>query len=148
MTRTEDRLGCAEFARWDGPNVPRLWYNRADVKAYNQERLANLMLTELASLIKARHRGHGAERANSDVAHQLDTSICLARGAPVLLTWNLWTSARLVNGAVGTVVDIVYAEGTAPPDDQPIAVLVDFPDYRGPSFFHNDARKTIIPIPV
>ena len=63
----------------------------------------------------------------------LQPSIFLAKGAKVMLTINLWASVGLCNGATGTVVDIIYATNHQPPD-LPIAVLVKFDDYRGPSF--------------
>ena len=51
------------------------------------------------------------------------------------LTRNLWTAVGLFNGAVGTVLHIIYAEGQGPPA-LPIAIVVQFDkkDYSGPSF--------------
>ena len=49
-----------------------------------------------------------------------------------MLTINLWASVGLCNGSTGTIIDIIYAENHAPPD-LPIAVLVKFDDYCGPS---------------
>ena len=45
---------------------------------------------------------------------------------------NLWPSVGLCNGATGYVVDIVYADGCKPPV-LPIAVIVKFENYTGPS---------------
>jgi len=50
-----------------------------------------------------------------------------------MLTIYLWASVGLCNGAAGTIVDIIYAVPHSPPD-LPIAVMVKFDDYRGPSF--------------
>ena len=50
-----------------------------------------------------------------------------------MLTMNLWASVGLCNGATGTIVDIIYAIDHQPPD-LPIAVIVKFNDFRGPSF--------------
>lgn len=52
-----------------------------------------------------------------------------------MLTRNLWTEVGLCNGAMGTVLDIIYAEGHRPPV-LPIAIIVQFgdKDYSGPSF--------------
>ena len=44
--------------------------------------------------------------------------ICLAVGACVMLSANLWVDMRLVNGAMGTVKDICYCAGSAPPNSQ------------------------------
>ena len=54
----------------------------------------------------------------------------LAKGARVMLTMNLWSSVGLCNGATGTVVDIIYQNNHQPPD-LPIAVIVEFENYRG-----------------
>lgn len=50
-----------------------------------------------------------------------------------MLTHNLWAEAGLVHGAPGTVKQIVFPDGVAPPA-LPAAVIVHFPDYTGPSF--------------
>ena len=48
-----------------------------------------------------------------------------------MLTMNLWTDVGLCNGAIGTVLDFVYAEGKQPPCF-PIRVLVQFDEeYKG-----------------
>ena len=62
----------------------------------------------------------------------LEPVIFPAKGAHVMLTMNLWTDAGLCNGASGTVLYFIYATNEQPPD-LPIAVVVKFNDYRGPS---------------
>ena len=47
------------------------------------------------------------------------------------------------NGSTGTIIDIIYAQNHAPPD-LPIAVLVKFDDYCGPSFAN---MPSCVPIP-
>ena len=49
-----------------------------------------------------------------------------------MLTMNLWPAVGLCNGATGTVVDFLYQNNQQPPD-LPIAVIVKFDVYRGPS---------------
>ena len=53
----------------------------------------------------------------------------------VILTANAGDGALVVyglnNGAVGTVVAMLYPPGEGPPS-APDAVVVDFPSYRGP----------------
>ena len=73
-------------------------------------------------------------------------------GCLVKLTANLhnpWGSrAGLFNGAMGTIVDILYESGKNPNsggrDGVPGVVLVDFPHYRGPALFSR--RPTVVPI--
>ena len=62
----------------------------------------------------------------------LEPVIFPAKGAHVMLTMNLWTDAGLCNGASGTVLYFIYVTNEQPPD-LPIAVVVKFNDYRGPS---------------
>ena len=48
-----------------------------------------------------------------------------------MLTANLWVPAGLLNGTMGTIVDICYLNGTPP--DLPLAVMVQFDKYYGPT---------------
>ena len=73
----------------------------------------------------------------------LEPVVFLAKGARVMLTMNLWPSVGLCNGATGTVVDIIY-QNNHQPLDLPIAVLVEFDNYRGPVF--NVNQPLCIPI--
>ena len=50
---------------------------------------------------------------------------------------NLWSSVGLCNEATGRVVDIIYQNNHQPPD-LPIAVIVEFENYRGPVFNESD----------
>ena len=63
----------------------------------------------------------------------------LAKGAKVMLTMNLWPSVCLCNGATGTVI---YHNEHQPPD-LPIAVIVQFDDYTGPSI--SDSTPSCVP---
>ena len=65
--------------------------------------------------------------------------IYLAKRARDILTWNGWKKVGVVNGAQGTVYDIIYGEDQGPPTT-PIAIPVRFKTvseggiYRGPSY--------------
>ena len=56
----------------------------------------------------------------------------LAKGAKIMLTMNLWPAVGLCNGATGTIVHFIYHNEQHPPD-MPIAVVVKFDNYTGPS---------------
>jgi ATP-dependent exoDNAse (exonuclease V) alpha subunit len=73
----------------------------------------------------------------------LEPVVFLAKGARVMLTMNLSSNVGLCNGATGTVVDIIYQNNHQPPD-LPIAVIVEFENYRGPVF--NEKQPLCIPI--
>ena len=90
------------------------------------------------------HRtGANASKASPDDATGLDPIICIAQGARVMLTSNLWVDTGLVNGAMGTVSAICYKRGEAPPN-LPVSVMIHFDSYSGPTY--PDGTVPIIPI--
>ena len=97
-------------------------YNVAQLQASSQP----------IATIKAVHTGANAAKAPSDDAGGLDAVVCLAHSARVMLNSNLWVDVGLVNGAMGTVQAICYRTGGPP--DLPIAVMVRFDSYSGPTF--------------
>ena len=74
--------------------------------------------------------GPGASKATLDDASGLEPFVCIAHGARVMLSANLWVEVGLVNVALGTVEAICYEQ---PPPDLPIAVTVKFDSYSGPN---------------
>ena len=92
--------------------------------------------------IKAVHTGANASKASPDDASGLESIICLAQSARVMLTSNLWVEVGLVNGTMGTVNAICYRSGGPP--DLPLAVMVRFDAYAGPTL--HDGTVPIIPI--
>ena len=58
----------------------------------------------------------------------MELELLLAIEARVMLTSNVWTDARLVNGALGVIQQIVYNPGSLPP--RPLMyVLIKFDNY-------------------
>jgi ATP-dependent exoDNAse (exonuclease V) alpha subunit len=51
-----------------------------------------------------------------------------------------FVSAGLVNGTIGTVVDIVWKPGSTR-SDLPLAVLVEIPTYTGPTLWRSEPRE-------
>ena len=92
--------------------------------------------------IKAVYTGPNAAKAPADHAGGLEAVVCLAKSARVMLTSNLWVDVGLVNGAMGTVEAICYRTGG--PSDLPIAVMVHFDSYSGPTF--PDSAVPITPL--
>ena len=97
--------------------------------------------------IKATDNGRHAQKADSNKAGGLLPLLYLCRDSKVMLVTNLKAEWGLYNGAVGTVVDIVYQDGCRPTDDPaplPDVVFVRFSGYMGPSYMNED--PTVVPI--
>ncbi len=95
------------------------------------------------AVIRAAHTGPEASRVSADEAGGLEPVVCLAQGARVMLSANIWVEVGLVNGALGSVVSICYAREHCPPD-LPIAVTVKFDFYTGPTL--SDGTVPICPL--
>ena len=98
---------------------------------------------EPVAIIKAVHSGPSASKATAEDAGGLESVVCLAHRAQVMLTANLWVDAGLVNGAMGTVVGICYDNDESPPC-LPIGVTVKFASYTGPTLFNGTVPITPI----
>lgn len=127
LSRTPDCVtNLAEFKK----SSIRLCYLKSKVAEINMVKLKSL--NQPIATIKARHSG-GAQTLSSDEMGGLEPVIYLAKGAKVMLTMNIWTEVGLCNGALGNVLDFVYADGQNPPT-LPICVIVQFDEnYNGPS---------------
>ena len=91
-------------------------------------------------------KGMGAQ-FKYDVFEGIPAFTVLCVGAPVTLTCNRMQSARLFNGSIGRVENIVFAPGHAPSvcgTSWPLFILVDFPDFNGPAI--NSIKPTLVPI--
>ena len=129
-------------SRVDGAAFDDALHLHPTVQAVAEYNVAKLRNTgEPIATIKAVHTGPNASKASPEDASGLEPVICLARGARVMLTSNLWTDAGLVNGAMGTVQAICYQSGGPP--SLPVAVMVKFDKYRGPTL--HDGSVPIVP---
>ena len=122
-------------------DATRLYFSNEEVANYNFEQLSELH--QPIACITARHSSDIAKKASSDDMSGLQPTIFLAKGAHVMLTMNLWIDVGLCNGATGTVEDFIYANNQQPPD-LPVAVIVKFNEYRGPSI--SDSIPRCVPI--
>ena len=82
-----------------------------------------------------------ASKASPDDVGGLQPVLCVAKGARVMLSANLWVDIGLVNGAMGTMQAICYHEGGAPPD-LPVAITILFDKYSGSTLYDGT-----VPIP-
>ena len=85
--------------------------------------------------------------AEKDSMSQIPNVCIVATGCRVVLTKNQksMTKLGLNNGAIGTVVAIVYNKGKKPPTF-PEFIVVDFPKYKGPPMY--EEHPTWVPITV
>ena len=122
-------------------DATRLFYSNEQVANYNHEQLTKLEYP--VAHINARHSSVIAKKISSEDMSGLKPVVFLAKGARVMLTMNLWSSVGLCNGATGTVIDFIFESNHQPPT-LPVAVIVQFENYRGPSF--DDTRPSCVPI--
>jgi hypothetical protein len=133
-----------EKARFDTScqDLSAVYATNAELQLHN----AKILLTMDQPLARINSLDEGGADSSRADRTGLESELFLCVGCKVLLLYNLWTLFRLVNGSVGIVVDIIYAPAAKPPA-LPIAVIVDFPDYTGPSFFPDlPERRTWVPI--
>ena len=124
-------------------DVTRLFYSNEEVGKYNYTKLEQLH--QPIAKIEARHSTNKAKQLSAQDLFGLEPILFLAKGATVMLTSNLWASVGLCNGAKGTVVDIVYHSEHQPPS-LPVAVVVKFDSYSGPSLENFPSCVPISPI--
>lgn len=127
LTRSPNKIkNIIEFEQ----SAVKLCYYKESVVKLNTEKLKKL--NEPIAKIKARH-SNGAHKIHPDEFSGLEPLLYLSKHSRVMLTMNIWTEAGLCNGALGTLIDFVYAEGQQPPS-LPICVIVQFDEpYNAPS---------------
>ncbi len=122
-------------------DATRLYYSNEEVGNYNHEQL--IKLQQPVAQICARHSSATAKKISADEFSGLQPLLFLAKGAKVMLTMNLWPAVGLCNGETGTVVHFICQNNQQPPD-LPIAVIVKFDNYRGPSI--SETLPSCVPI--
>ena len=68
-------------------------------------------------------------------------------GAIVACTANINQGVGILNGSMGVIRDVIYADGENGIDHLPTGIVIDFEDYRGPSFFAEQDRATWVVLP-
>ena len=109
-------------------NSIRLFTIWDHVDKYNIAKLKQLNLP--VAKIKAVHSGTGARNAPSETTNGLEPVLFLSNGARIMLISNLWTNQGLVNGAMGTIIDIMYELGMSPPTLPTITIKVQHYPYQ------------------
>lgn len=142
LTRAKDYLPAGIWQEFD--RALRLYFRNEEVREYNWTRLRELGSPVMK--IEAKNVGKGAKDASLEDAGRLDQELLLSRGSRVMLTWNRWTSEGLVNGAMGTLYDLIWDEGVQDPfTTMPAITLVEMDDYHGPGSINIDGVH-VVPI--
>jgi hypothetical protein len=115
-----------------------------EVWGHNKMKL--LEVNETYPVAKSNAISHGihAKSIDSAKAAGLQKTVFMSKSAKVMLSVNLCVSFGLYNGAIGNIIDIIYLEGNIPENSLPAAVMVEFPNYTGPSFVKDNPK--LVPI--
>lgn len=115
-----------------------------EVWGHNKMKL--LEVNETYPVAKSNAISHGihAKSIDSAKAGGLQKTVFMSKSAKVMLSVNLCVSFGLYNGAIGKIIDIIYLEGNIPENSLPAAVMVEFPNYTGPSFVKDNPK--LVPI--
>lgn len=142
-TRFEENLSRTERDRFsDAIHLLTTW---DEVDRVNTDMLRSLNCP-IAKILAEHTGGSEARKATSDVAKGLEAQLLLAKGARVMLTANVWTQVGLVNGAMGTIQDIIF--GNEGPPSLPIAVFISFDKYEGPTISNSEGVKVVPIVPI
>lgn len=113
----------------DFVNSIRLFPTNELAQSYNLRKLREL--GQPVAKINAKHNCGQASKGSSDAAQGLCKDLYVSRGSRVMLRSNLWTNKGLVNGAIGTVVDILYRPNETHKENLPLAILIKWDNYKG-----------------
>ena len=125
-------------------NATKLCAYNKDLISYNIDRIKELG-TPIA-VIKSKNSDPAVAGILAAKAHGLPSQVMLAKGCKVILTTNLWKEAGLTNGAKGEVKYIIYESGLKP-KSLPSIVIVQFPQYIGPSYL-KDCSNCVPIVPI
>ena len=124
-------------------NAVMICSHNKDLKKHNILKMK--ALEDPIAPIKAVNNCNEAKSADQSDAGGLPKNIIACKGAKMRITRNLWREAGLTNGAECIVKYLIYSDGLKPPQ-LPSVVLVQVPQYRGPSFLPDQDK--IVPIPL
>ena len=144
----EDRRQIRENAMYIFANkAPMQEHNRQKLKEQNSEDNPVARIHTTTTSYDKKYRGVTKHFARQQSQNAIPTTVNICRGAKVQLTGkNFEPDWGLYNGSIGTVIEIIFNENEHPLEGyQPEYVIVDFPQYSGPSWM--ESKKTWVPIP-
>ncbi|XP_043195388.1 ATP-dependent DNA helicase PIF1-like [Amphibalanus amphitrite] len=140
-TRLEAHLSDEERRKF--ADAPRLVASHEVEQDINRRQLRNI--GRPCFNLKAVHQPATARKKSAQDAGGLEPVVQLTEGAKVMLKSNMWVSAGLTNGTLGTVAGLLYPPDAPDPDTLPAAVCVEFPGYQGPAW--NPEKPKVVPVP-
>ena len=138
-----ERMNPERKQEFLSPETMSLFSTNLACDKKNSEQLTNL--NNPICCVEANHDSQTFKKKSSEACRKLQNKIFLALGAKVMLLWNISLAHGLVNGSTGTVIDFVFIEGQKAPQ-LPFAIVVKFPDYKGPPFFSGEERSKWVPL--
>ncbi|KAK3932930.1 ATP-dependent DNA helicase [Frankliniella fusca] len=128
MLKKRSILNLKEVERLQFKNCLRICAKKDASHECNTSNLKNL--GSPIARIAAENNSEKAFSCTDDMANGLSNVLYLALNSRIMLRKNLNVSMGLVNGALGTIKDIIYAKGCRPPQ-LPLFVIVQFDDHDG-----------------
>jgi len=138
-----ERMSTERKREFTSPDTLSLFSTNLACDKKNAEQLKKL--SNPICCIEANHDLPAFKSKSSEACRKLQSKIHLAVGSQVMLLWNISLAHGLVNGSTGTVIDFVFTDGQKAPN-LPFAIVVNFPDYKGPPFFTGDERSKWVPM--
>ena len=146
------KLSPEDQAAFRGDDSVWIFAKKAAAHSRNLEKVEELNTrTGAVKVVKCRAKDKGKCMTRDWKTHddwgQMPRVTYLCRGAMVMLTTNLSVKWGLFNGATGQIRDVYFSGGRQPSEDgyeHPDMVLVEFPDYTGPSWIPTQPK--LVPI--
>ena len=115
-------------------------------KENNQHNINQLkLMLKPIILIHAEHDSISSVGKSTESCRKLAPKLYLCVGAKIMLLWNINISLGLVNGSNGIIKDFIFSENIHAPS-LPTAIIVYFPDYKGPPYFSGFDQEKWVPI--
>jgi len=106
----------------------RICSRKNAAKEHNTFKLENL--SNPIARIAAENNSKKAFSSSDEAANGLPNVLYLSLGSRIMLRQNINISLGLLNGSLGTVIDIVYKKGCGPPQ-LPLFIIIKFDDSEG-----------------
>ena len=143
-----NRIGLDTFNQQFKSNVSN-WFFDTNEELVRHNLLQLQKTGKPITRINAIHNNAKAKAVDPSHMRNLEQVLYLSVNSLVMYTANSSFHYKIVNGSVGVVKDIIYNNDEGPPDALPIAVIVSFDTYTGPSLFCTQCPYTsqMMPIP-